>query len=60
MKVKLWWKRMRKTDHPIWHFMINCPSLPFEAGWGIAVEKNPRSGSKCDFCQNLQKKEKSK
>lgn len=54
--ITVWWRRLRKTDSPVWHFMGNCPSLKWREGDGlIKVTSNPRSGTKCDHCQRLRK-----
>ena len=52
-KPKMWWRRKRNPI--VWHFMKQCPSAPGALTYTIEVFKNPRSGTKCDHCQRLQK-----
>ena len=56
-KPQFWWRRARKTDKPVWHFMKECPSQPWpESKEAVVAYDRPRSGTLCDWCQNLQKK----
>lgn len=69
-KPTSWWRRKRNPK--VWHFVKACPSSPrtrkdldldMMNDWYtpiVLTKSNPKSGTKCDHCQRLQKAAKGK